>query len=112
MKSLTSLLTLAILAAALTGCARFHTKQVDTFTNTSYASTSTNTPGETPGLQTRSTEVSAWTLFSAKSSLTSFEARQADASQSAKVGGLVQQGGTNTAATLQALANLLGALPK
>lgn len=108
---LTLSLTLTI-AAGLAGCARFHTKQVDTFdTSPIYAKTNT-VANENAGLQTRTTEVSCWTLFSARSALTSFAARQADASQSATVGSLNQQGGTNVAGTLQALANLLQALPK
>ena len=108
MKKQTLILTLAV-AIIATGCASFHTKQVDTYTNNGNSGTNKT---NVAGLQTRTTEVSAWTLFSAKSQLTKFTARQADASQSASVGELSQQGGTNTAATLQALANLLGALPK
>lgn len=105
---------LATLAAAIlvTGCARFHTRQIDTFTSTAPSNGNTNQSSAVPGLQTRTTEVSAWTLFSAKSQLTKFKARQADASQQAEVGELSQQGGTNTVATLQALAALVGALPK
>jgi hypothetical protein len=68
--------------------------------------------GGTNTTRTVTTRASAYTLFSAKSSLATWKASQTDKTQGASVGGLEMQGATNTAATIQALANLLQALPK
>lgn len=76
------------------GCARFVTSQTDT----SYAKEGTPERAIT-------TKASAYTLFSAKSTLSTFKATQTDKTQSATVGGLEQQASepTNTLNTLEAV---------
>lgn len=103
MAILTSLALPAIAVLLLmTGCARFSTTQTDVSVDL----------GGTNTTRTVTTKASAYTLFSAKSSLATWKANQTDKTQGASVGGLEQQGGTNAAATIQAIANLLSALPK
>lgn len=63
----------------LSGCARFHTVQEDISYDT------TQKPS-----RTITTEVSAWTFFSASSDLAKFRASQTDKTQSASVGSLSQ----------------------
>lgn len=83
-------------ALALCGCARFTTKQTEVRNDT-----------ET----TITTKATAWTFFDSKSQLSNFEAKQSAATQSAKVGSLTQESqGTNAAATVNALAELLKAI--
>lgn len=91
---------LAIVAVAVTGCARFSTKQTDL----SYG---------TNGLPLRqiSTKASSYTLWESKSSLANWKASQTDKTQGASVGSLNQEsGGTNTAATISALVQLMRTL--
>jgi len=97
MKKHITLLAAACLLA-FTGCARFSTTQKDI----------RNEDGTT----TVTTRASAYTLFSSRSDLARWKASQTEKTQGAEVGGLSQQGGTNTAATLSALAELLKALQK
>lgn len=92
------LITISV-ALATVGCAHFTTKQTDV----SYEE----------GKQVReiTTKASATTLWESKSSLANFKASQTDKTQSANVGSLNQEsGGTNTAATVNALVNLLQTL--
>lgn len=90
-----------ISAAALTGCARFSTKQTDL----SYDPT-TGKP-----IRQITTRASAYTVASANSKLAQWKATQTDKTQGATVGGLEQaSSGTNVAATLSAMADLLRAL--
>lgn len=57
------------------------------------------------------TKASAYTFWDSKSALANFKASQTDKTQSASVGSLNQEAsGTNTAATLKALADLLNAV--
>lgn len=72
---------LILLIILSSGCARFHTVQIDT----SYDG-DTQKPA-----RTITTKVSAWTCFSAKSELAKFAATQTDKTQSAKVGSLNQE---------------------
>ena len=84
----------------LCGCARFSTTQKDI-------------RYEADGAKTEiTTKAAGWTLFSASSSLASWKATQTEGEQGAEVGNLVQQGGTNAVATLDALGRVLGNLPK
>jgi hypothetical protein len=83
---------------ALCGCAHFTTTQKD--------------QRDANGLTTITTKVSATTLFSAKSELSKFKATQTEKTQGAEVGALNQQGGTNVVAALEAIAKIVGALPK
>lgn len=91
-------LPLLLLLPALTGCARFSTTQQDLRYDAGQPTTAITT------------KASAFTLFSARSDLARWKASQTEKSQGAEVGGLSQQGGTNTAATLNALAELLRVL--
>jgi hypothetical protein len=93
-KHITTLAVVLLLA----GCARFSTTQKDI----------RNADGTTEV----TTRASAYTLFSAKSDLARWKASQTEKTQGAEVGGLSQQGGTNTAATVAALAELLKAIQK
>jgi hypothetical protein len=91
------------LALALTGCARFSTTQSDIRYDDE-----TGTP-----LTAVTTKATAWTLFSSKSELANWKATQTEEQQGAEVGSLVQQStGTNTVAALQAIAQIVSALPK
>lgn len=93
-------ITIAIAAILLLpGCARFSTKQSDT---------SYDTNGNPARAVT--TKASAWTLLSAKSDLASFKANQTDKSQSATVGSLSQQGGTNVVAVLESISKIVQAV--
>jgi hypothetical protein len=89
---------LAIIACiALCSCARFTTKQTDI-----------RGADETT---TITTKVTAWTFWESKSKLADFKASQTEKTQGASVGSLAQEsGGTNTAATVSALAELLKAI--
>ena len=88
-------LLLVTLAAGLSGCAHFSTTQKD----------------ERIGdATTITTKAQATTLFSARSALANFKATQTEKSQGAEVGSLNQQGGTNTAATVEAVTRLLQTL--
>lgn len=73
------LLSALVAVALLTGCARFSTKQTDV---------SYDTAGKPQRAIT--TKATAYTLFSAKSALTTWKAKQDDQSQGADVGGLTQ----------------------
>lgn len=91
------LLLVALLS--LTGCSHFTTTQKDL-----------NYENGIP-LREITTRASAFTLFESKSSLANFKASQTDKTQGASVGSLQQDiGGTNTAATVRALVDLLNAL--
>lgn len=84
---------------ALTGCSHFTTTQKDL-----------NYEQGQPVRQI-TTKASAYTFFESKSALANFKASQTDKTQGASVGTLNQEsGGTNTAATLKALADLLNAV--
>lgn len=93
MKTTTCLIAAALLA---TGCASFSTKQRDIRTLPDGSSTEITTTAKSS------------TLFSAKSNLTKWQARQTEGTQGAEVGGLSQQGGTNTVEALKALDSILG----
>lgn len=96
-----TILATSLLVLALTGCARFGTKQTDL----SYD------PATGKPLRTITTRASSYTFFSANSRLATWKAAQTDKSQGATVGGLEQSAtGTNVAATLGAMADLLRAL--
>jgi hypothetical protein len=107
MKSDLKRLGLIILALALpllvmsSGCARFTTTQQDiTYVN---------------GQPTRkiTTRATAGTFYESQSALANFKASQTDKTQSATVGTLSQEsGGTNTAATVQAVTELLKTIAK
>lgn len=92
-------LVTCLAAFSLVGCARFTTRQTD----------ANYTDAGAP-LRTIETKATAWTLFSSRSDLAKFKASQSDKTQTAEVGSLSQQGGTNTAATLSALTGLLQTL--
>lgn len=84
-----------ILALLLCGCASFKTRQIDERT-------------ETDGTKTTiSTYAASRTFFSARSDLAKFKASQTEKQQSAEVGSLNQQGGTNAVQTLRAIADIL-----
>lgn len=86
------------LAIALTGCARFNTKQTDqSFTE------------DGKPLRAITTRASSSTLFTSKSQLANFKAQQTDKTQSAAVGSLSQESsGTNTVEALRAIDSILG----
>lgn len=91
------ILIVFVAATMFSGCARFGTKQTD------YSFSDDGKP-----LRKITTKAHSYTLFESKSSLATWQANQTDKTQGAKVGGLTQEaGGTNTAATLSALAELL-----
>lgn len=79
------------------GCAYFGTVQTESRND------------ETTTITTRA---KAYTLFSSKSDLARWKAVQSEKSQSAEVGGLSQQGGTNIIGALNAIAEILKVLPK
>jgi hypothetical protein len=86
------------LAFVLSGCAHFTTKQTDLRN------------GETT---TITTKVTGWTFFDSKSQLANFKASQTEKTQGASVGSLTQEtNGTNVAATVTALAELMKAIAK
>lgn len=88
-----ALILLILLAAMLTGCARFSTKQTDL---------SYDNQGK-PQRQITTT-ASAYTLWTAKSSLATWKATQTDKSQGATVGNLAQESNsTNAAAVFEAI---------
>lgn len=100
MKRIPPILVITLGALAFTGCARFSTRQQD-------YSFGTN------GLPMRKivTRASSYTLFESKSSLANWKATQTDRTQGASVGSLNQEaGGTNTAATISALVELMRTL--
>lgn len=94
------LILVVLLVQVVGGCARFSTKQTDIST--------TNPYGEPERKIT--TKATSYTLFSSKSDLANFKATQTDKSQSASVGTLSQQGGTNTAQVLSAIVQILQAV--
>ncbi len=91
-------LSLCVAALLLCGCARFSTTQTDLRYENGKPSTA---------ITTRAT---AYTLFSSRSDLARWKATQSEKSQGAEVGGLSQQGATNSAATVSALTELLKVL--
>lgn len=98
MKTIAKLSTLIVLVAAITGCARFSTKQVDV---------SYDDQGNT--IREVTTKASAYTLIQSKSNLTDWKAEQDDGSQGASVGSLSQESsaGTNVVAALEAILNII-----
>ena len=95
----TSKITIGV-ALLTVGCARFTTTQTDA----SYSD-------EGKPLRTITTKATSSTLWDSKSALASFKATQTDKTQSATVGSLNQESsGTNTAATVRAIADLLNAI--
>lgn len=95
-------ITVALIALALVGCARFSTKQTDM----SY---------DESGKPQRSvtTRASAYTVFSANSKLAQWKASQTDKTQGATVGGLEQSStGTNAVLVMDRIARIVEALPK
>lgn len=89
MKTIICLAGLAIVC----GCAHFTTKQTEVRNDQT---------------TTITTKASAFTFWESKSSLANFKARQSASSQEASVGSLMQEsGGTNTAATVHAVVELL-----
>ena len=94
------ILTIGALLFFGNGCARFTTTQTDL----SYDDQS-GLP-----LRTITTRVKAVTFWDSTSALANFKASQTDKTQSATVGSLNQSSTNNTAATLNALADLLNAV--
>ena len=93
-----SLIALLVLCA---GCARYHITQRDS---------STNEDG-TPGREiTTSIKASAW--LSSAQSISNLKATQTDKTQTLGASSTTQQGATNIVDVLNALANVIGALPK
>lgn len=80
-------------AVLMTGCARFGTTQTDE---------SYDTETGTKRVRTITTRASAYTLFSARSSLAKWKASQTDKTQGATVGDLNQESSaTNETATIE-----------
>lgn len=90
MKNITYLILLVLLA----GCTSFHVQQTD---------------GKV-GERVTTTNLRATAWFSSAQHLEKLRAFQSEKTQSFGMADLTQQGATNTAATLQALANLLQVL--
>jgi hypothetical protein len=90
--------TILICALALCGCASFKTQQSDK----RVAPDGTET--------TITTYAASRTFFSSKSSLATWSAKQSEGEQGAEVGGLSQQGSTNSVEALKAIADILGKL--
>lgn len=92
---------LVIIVCALTGCASFSTKQIDS-------------RKESDGTSTEIvTIVKSRTLFTSKSDLTKFKASQTERQQGAEVGSLGQQSsGTNAVEALRTLDSILSKLPR
>lgn len=104
--SLNAPLILALVGAGLlmigTGCARFSTVQTDIRYDDQGKKTTQIT-----------TRAKASTLFSARSDLANWQARQSEGEQGAEVGSLSQESSsTNAVAILQALSAIVQALPK
>ena len=78
MKKQLCILTVSVCAAALVGCARFH-------------STVTEVSDPSKGTTTKTTEVSAGTLFDANSELAKLSSGQTDKSQKIAIGALNQE---------------------
>lgn len=121
-RSLNCLVGFFILFLA-TGCARFHTSQLDARYENGVLKEEIITYGDNGqpvssirryenGVLTDkiSTKAGSSTLWSAKSELTNFDARQTEKTQGAKVGTLIQQGGTNGVAALSELRRLFQAV--
>lgn len=88
-------------ALLLTGCAHFQTTQTDL----SY--------DKGKPQRTITTKASSYTFFDAKSDLSKFKATQSDKVQSASVGNLTSESSaTNAVAMLNAVAQIISALPK
>jgi hypothetical protein len=86
--------TVILLAlATLTGCTTFHVEQTD----------------ESPGERIVRSDIKATAWFSSAQNVAKLKALQTDKSQSFGSEALSQQGATNTAAVLQAIANILQA---
>lgn len=77
--------TSMLLLLVVCGCARFSTTQIDASYEHGKISRQVTT------------KATASTLFEAKSALSQFKANQTDKTQSASVGSLSQEGGTNAA---------------
>lgn len=93
------LLALALVAMTFTGCSHFTTTQKDL-----------NYENGVP-LREITTKASAFTFWDSRSALANFKASQTDKTQGASVGSLNQESsGTNTAATIKALVDLLNAV--
>lgn len=82
---------LPILLTILTGCASYRVVQTDT----------------SASQRTIRLEVRALTLFSSAQRIERIQAKQSDQTQEFGTGSIGQTGGTNTAATIQALTTLL-----
>lgn len=89
-------LALACILVGATGCAQFSTKQRDIRIAKDGSRTEVVTHAKSS------------TFFSAKSNLTKWSAKQTEGSQGAEVGGLAQQGSTNTVEALKAIDSILG----
>jgi hypothetical protein len=90
--------TILFCALALCGCASFSTQQSDTRISPDGTQTTITTTAKSS------------TFFSAKSNLAKWKARQSEGEQGAEVGGLNQQGATNSVEALKALDSILGKL--
>jgi hypothetical protein len=98
--------TTALLVLLACGCARFSTKQTDTRTEYDETGKATATTAVT-------TVAKASTFFSARSDLANWKAKQTETTQGAEVGNLSQSSsGTNVVDVLNALAGVIGAIPK
>lgn len=87
----------------LTGCAGLVTEQSET---------TYDTTGKII-LGVKTTKVSAHTMFDSKTELSKLSVSSTDKTQSSKVGTLSQESsGTNTVSMIEALAKLVGAIPK
>ena len=87
--------SIVILACiALSGCAVIHSKQTDI----------------SPGEREIKTDVHGYALFSSSQTLQKLSAKTTDKTQDFGLAGLSQQGATNSAATIQALAELIKAI--
>jgi len=82
-------------ALALCGCASFKTQQSDKRISPDGTET------------TITTFAASRTFFSSKSNLAKWKARQSEGEQGAEVGGLSQQGATNSVEVLKAIADIL-----
>ena len=84
MKKHLFILTVSLLGLVVAGCARFH-------------STVTEVTDPSKGLTTKTTEVSAGTLFDANSELAKLSSGQTDKSQKIAIGSLNQESTTTNA---------------
>ena len=86
MKKHLCILTVSLLGLVVAGCARFH-------------STVTEVTDPSKGLTTKTTEVSAGTLFDANSELAKLSSGQTDKSQKIAIGALNQESSGSNVAT-------------